>query len=123
FARRYAPNLTVSADHIAPLRIDSWIAVRYDHWRRISIGETTLAMKFYLTALPRLRRLLALQPHDESLPRRGANRPPLNLADLPAAGRVPGRPAGGLAVRGKPNQSAFPSSQRELASDHLRRSR
>ncbi len=44
--------------------------------------------------LPMPRRLLALQPHDESVLRRGANRPPLSLPDRPAAGRDPGRAGG-----------------------------
>jgi hypothetical protein len=49
FTRHYAPNLTVSAKAISRLWIDSWIAVGYDHVRRISVRETTPAKGFTST--------------------------------------------------------------------------
>jgi hypothetical protein len=42
FARLYAPNLTVSADRVAPLRIDSWITGGYDNLHCISVCELRL---------------------------------------------------------------------------------
>jgi hypothetical protein len=39
FPRHYAPNLAVSTKDIAALWLDSWIARRDDHLRRISVRE------------------------------------------------------------------------------------
>jgi hypothetical protein len=119
FARHYAPNLAVSTKDIARLWIDSWIAVRSDHLRHISVlvlvitrRPTGRADRSPEKSLPTPRRLLAPR---ESLLRREANRPSPNLVDRPAVCRVPRR-ACGLVLRGKANQSVVPSSQHEPAS-------
>jgi hypothetical protein len=55
-ACHYAPNLAVSADHVAPLRIDSWIAVGHDHLHRTSLRPAT---KSCLAALRLVRGRIA----------------------------------------------------------------